>query len=155
LITSLAVSLGGLLLGWLAYRNYKAAAQVDPLQRGLGPVFSLLQHKYWIDELYQLVFIRPSMWFAEKVSYQFIDKTLIDGAIHAVARLGVALGKLLRFGFDLPVVNGAGNGVAAGAKGTGRLFSRMQNGKIQHYMGLAVLLLVITGIIVIYLAQVF
>ncbi len=155
LITSLAVSLGGLLLGWLAYRNYKAAAQVDPLRRGLGPVFSLLQHKYWIDEIYQFVFIRPIMWFAEKVSYQFIDKTLIDGAIHAVARLGVALGKLLRFGFDLPVVNGAGNGVAAGAKGTGRLFSRMQNGKIQHYMGLAVLLLVITGIIVIYLAQVF
>ncbi len=150
LVTSLTVSLGGLLIGWLLYRGYKESKQSDPLQRGLGPAFTLLQNKYRIDECYTLVFIRPLLWFAEKVSYQFIDKTVIDGAIHAVGRFGVGLGKLLRNAFDLPVVNGAGDGLAAGTKESGRLFSRLQNGKVQHYMGLAVLFLVLTGMLVIY-----
>ena len=43
LFTSLGVSLGGLWIGWLLYRGYKDAQQVDPLQRGLGPVFTLLE----------------------------------------------------------------------------------------------------------------
>jgi NADH-quinone oxidoreductase subunit L len=154
-MTSLGVSLGGLLIGWLIYRRYKEANQVDPLRRGLGPVYSLLQNKYWIDEFYSFAFIRPADWFAEKVSYEFIDKKLIDGILHGIARIGLWLGKLLRFGFDLPVVNGAGDGIATGAKKSGKLFSRLQNGKVQHYMGLAVLLLVITGMIVIYLASAF
>jgi NADH-quinone oxidoreductase subunit L len=155
LATSVTVSLGGLLIGWLIYRRYKESRQVDPLQRGLGPVFNLLQHKYWVDEFYALVIIRPVTWFAEKVSYEFIDKKIIDGFLHAIGRFGLWLGKLFRFGFDLPVVNGAGDGVASGAKGSGTLFSRLQNGKVQHYMGLAVLFLVITGMIVIYLASAF
>jgi len=151
LITSLGVSLGGLLIGWLLYRKVKDAAQVDPLQRGLGPVFSLLQNKYWIDEVYDLVLIRPSQWFAEKVSYQFLDKTVIDGALHAIGRFGLWLGKILRFGFDLPVVNGAGDGTARSTKWSGQMLRKLQNGKVQHYMGLAVLLMVAAGAIVIYL----
>jgi NADH-quinone oxidoreductase subunit L len=155
LLTSLVVSLGGLTLGWLLYRKYKEATQVDPLQKGLGPIFTLFQHKYWVDEFYNFVFIRPSFWFAEKVSYEFIDKRVIDGFLHLIGRFGLWVGKVFRFGFDLPVVNGAGDGLAAGTRGSGRLFSRMQNGKVQHYMGLAVLFMVITGIIVIYLAAIY
>ena len=155
LITSLVVSLGGLLLGWLLYRRYKNAAQMDPLQRGLGPVFKLLQNKYWMDEVYELVFIRPSQWFAEKVSYQFLDNTVIDGALHALGRFGNWLGKLLRFGFDLPVVNGAGDGTARGTKWSGQMLRKLQNGKVQHYMGLGVLLMVVAGVIVIYFVVVF
>jgi NADH-quinone oxidoreductase subunit L len=155
LVTSLVVSLGGLLLGWLLYRKYHSSQQTDPLERGFGFVFRFWQKKYLLDELYNLIFIRPSLWFAEKISYLFIDKTLIDGTIHGIARLGNGLGKLLRFGFDLPVVNGAGDGLASGAQGAGKLMRRMQNGKIQHYMGLAVLFLVVTGLIVLYFVVVY
>jgi NADH-quinone oxidoreductase subunit L len=155
LITSLVVSLGGLLLGWLLYRRYKDTAQMDPLQRGLGPVFNLLQNKYWMDEVYDLVFIRPSQWFAEKVSYQFLDNTVIDGALHAFGRFGNWLGNLLRFGFDLPVVNGAGDGTARGTKWSGQMLRKLQNGKVQHYMGLGILLMVVAGVIVIYFVVVF
>jgi NADH-quinone oxidoreductase subunit L len=144
-----------LLIGWLLYRGYKESKQVDPLERGLGPVFTLLKNKYWVDEFYSLVFIRPSLWFAEKVSYQFIDKTVIDGVLQGIASIGLWMGRVLRNAFDLPVVNGTGDGLAAGTKGSGRLFSRLQNGKIQHYMGLAILFMVLTGVIVIYLVSVF
>ncbi len=151
LITSVAVSLGGLLIGWLLYRKVKDAEQTDPLQRGLGPVFNFVQKKYWMDELYDLILIRPSRWFAEKVSYQFLDNTVIDGALHGIGRFGNWLGRLLRFGFDLPVVNGAGDGTASGTKWTGQMLRKLQNGKVQHYMGLGVLLMVVAGVIVIYI----
>ena len=154
LFTSLVASLGGLTLGWLVYRGFKTAAQQDPMEAKLGFLFKLFKNKYWVDEIYEVVFIRPAGWFAEKLSYQFVDQFLIDGVLHGIGRLGNSLGKLFRFGFDLPVVNGAGDGVAGGTKGLGGLLRRMQNGKIQHYMGLAVLFIVLITIIVIYFVQI-
>jgi NADH-quinone oxidoreductase subunit L len=154
LLTSLLVSLGGLTLGWLVYRGFKSAAQQDPMEKGLGFIFKAFQNKYWVDEFYEVAFIRPAGWIAEKISYKFIDLTLIDGALHGIGKLANGLGRLFRFGFDLPVVNGAGDGVAGGTKGMGGLLRRMQNGKIQHYMGLAVLFIVLITIIVIYFVQI-
>jgi len=154
LVTSLVVSLGGLTLGWLVYRGYKTASQQDPMEAKLGFFFKIFQNKYWVDEFYEVVFIRPAAWFAEKFSYQFVDLFMIDGALRGIGRLANALGRLFRFGFDLPVVNGAGDGVAGGTKGLGGLMRRMQNGKIQHYMGLAVLFIVLITIIVIYFVQI-
>ena len=44
LFTSLAVSLGGLLIGWLLYRGYKDIAnRLTRCSAGLGPVFTLLE----------------------------------------------------------------------------------------------------------------
>jgi NADH-quinone oxidoreductase subunit L len=153
-LTSLVVSLGGLILGWLVYRRFKSATQQDPMEKGLGYFFKVFQNKYWVDEFYEVVFIRPAGWFAEKISYQLIDLTLIDGALHGIGRIGNGLGKLFRFGFDQPVVNGAGDGVAASTKGLGNLLRRMQNGKIQHYMGLAILFIVLITIAVVYFVQI-
>jgi ABC-type microcin C transport system permease subunit YejE len=39
--------------------------------------------------------------------------------------------------------------LAGGARGLGTLMRRMQNGKIQHYMGLAVLFIVLIALLVI------
>lgn len=150
LFTSLIVSLSGLGLGWLVYRRFQSSTQVDPLEKGLGPVFRLLQNKYWVDELYEVAFIRPAGWVAETFSYKFIDLTLIDGVLHGIGRIANEFGKILRNWFDLPVVNGAGDGLAGGTRGLGGLLRKMQNGKIQHYMGLAVMFIVIITIIVVY-----
>lgn len=154
LLTSLVVSLGGLTLGWLVNRRFKTAAQMDPMEKSLGFFFKVFQNKYWVDEFYEVVFIRPAGWIAEKISYQLIDQTIIDGALNGIGRLGNGLGRLFRFGFDLPVVNGAGDGLADGTKGLGSLFRRMQNGKIQHYMGLAVLFIVLIAAAVVYFVQI-
>jgi len=83
-----------------------------------------------------------------------IDQTIIDGALHGIGRLGNGLGRLFRFGFDIPVVNGAGDGLADGTKGLGSLLRRMQNGKVQHYMGLAVLFIVLIAAAVVYFVQI-
>jgi NADH-quinone oxidoreductase subunit L len=64
LLASLVVALGGLGLGWLVYRNLPAGAE-DPLKKALGRVYIVLQNKYYFDELYDRVIIKPAVWFSE------------------------------------------------------------------------------------------
>ncbi len=79
LLTSLTVALGGLLVGWLVYRNIQTAKE-DFLQ------IPVLKNKWYIDEIYNFVFVKPSYWFAETFVYKWMDKGLIDGTLHLVGR---------------------------------------------------------------------
>ncbi len=150
LLTSLAVSLGGLTLGWLVYRNVRKAEALDPMKAVFGPVFTLFQNKYYIDELYQVVFIRPANWLAETLVYKGIDQTLIDGVLHGIAKLSMWIGKALRFGFDLPVVNAAADGLARGTGELGAQLRKAQTGRVQQYMAITVACIVITAILIYY-----
>ena len=91
LITSLVVALGGLGLGWLVYRNFKKGSE-DPLKKVLGPVYTLFENKYYFDELYHIVFVKPAQWFSEKVVYLFMDRKIIDGLLHFTAQASFWLG---------------------------------------------------------------
>lgn len=150
LLVSIAVSLGGLLCGWWVYRKVHSAQEVDPMQKALGPVYTLFRNKYYFDELYQVVIIQPANWVAETLVYKIMDKTLIDGFLHGIAQLGVWVGKGLRFGFDLPVVNGAADGLARGTGGLGALLRKAQTGRVQQYMAVTLACLVIVAILVFY-----
>ena len=133
LFTSLFVSLGGLLLGWLVYRNYEAGA-VDPLKKSFAPLHAILEKKYYIDELYHVIFVKPAIWLAETFSYQLIDKTLIDGFLHWIWHSAWSIGLFLRKYIDLPVINGAGDGIASGTRKSGGSMRRMQTGQVQQYL---------------------
>ncbi len=133
LLTSLAVVLLGLLGGWLVYRS-APAGQADPLARALGPVHTLLRRKYYLDELYDFVFVRPAYWFAETFVYRFLDRTVLDGILHFVAAAAPLVGTFLRRYIDLPVVNGSGDLVGEGVKRTGRSFRVVQAGRVQGYL---------------------
>ncbi|HCU99364.1 MAG TPA: NADH-quinone oxidoreductase subunit L, partial [Chloroflexi bacterium] len=68
---SVVVGLSGLFLGWLVYgRNSLKVGQQDPLIKWFGPLYKLLSNKYYIDELYDLVFVRPAKWLSETVSFR-------------------------------------------------------------------------------------
>jgi NADH-quinone oxidoreductase subunit L len=148
LFTSLVVSLGGLTLGWLVYRKVKKAEARDPMRSALGPVFTLFQNKYYVDELYQILFIRPANWVAETLVYKLIDQTIIDGILHGIAKLGMWIGKGLRFGFDLPVVNAAADGLARGTGKVGAELRKAQTGRVQQYMAITVVCIVIAAILI-------
>ena len=134
LLVSILVSLGGLALGYVVYRGVTRADQPDPLARPLGPIFTLLKNKYYFDELYAFLFVRPAYWLAEVFTFRWLDRTVIDGILHAVARLSWNLGQFLRNYIDLPLINGFGDALGEGAKGFGRLFRAIQSGRVQHYM---------------------
>lgn len=133
LLTSATVALVGLLLGWLVYRRHPAGA-ADPLQKPLGPIYTLLQRKYYFDELYDLAFVRPAYWLAETVVYRWLDRGLIDGFLHAVGRLALRMGSALRNYIDLPVVNGTADRLSEAIKRAGRELRALQTGRVQQYL---------------------
>jgi len=132
LIVSVGVALGGLLVGFLMYRKLEAGAP-DPLAR-LGRVYVWIQNKYYFDELYDFLFVRPAYWFAETFVYRGIDRRVIDGFLHWVASLAGRLGGWLRNKIDIPIVNGSGDFVGEGIKTAGREGRVIQTGRIQTYL---------------------
>ncbi len=133
LLVSVCVALGGLLLGWLVHRRQAAGAE-DPLVRPLGPIYVLLKNKYYFDEFYDTVVIRPAYWLAETFVYRWIDRGLIDGVLHAVGRAALRVGAFLRNYIDLPVVNGSADLVGESVKKAGRVFRVVQTGRVQEYV---------------------
>ncbi|HJW91348.1 MAG TPA: NADH-quinone oxidoreductase subunit L [Anaerolineales bacterium] len=139
LLTSLVVALGGLYLGWLVYRNIPTGAP-DPLERPLGRLYTILKNKYYFDELYDFLLVRPSYWLSETFAYKWIDRGLIDGILHTVAQVLNGLGDILRNWIDKPIVNGFGDLLGDTVKWFGRTFRFVQTGRVQQYMVMALVI---------------
>jgi len=150
LIVSLVVSLGGLFLGWLVYRNYKEG-QVDPVENALGPIHTLLKNKYYIDELYSFLFIRPARWVAEVFTAIWMDGKVIDGMLNGVGALVAAIGDLLRNGFDKPFINAGVDNAGTKLIDLGQQTRKIQSGRVQEYLTYTVWVMVISGFVVFYL----
>lgn len=92
LIASLLVASLGLFLGWWVYgRKPLEVGDEDPLVRPLGPLHNFLRNKWYWDELYGAVFIRPTVWFSETFTYTWVDRGVIDGLLHLISRAYFAL----------------------------------------------------------------
>jgi NADH-quinone oxidoreductase subunit L len=123
----------------LVYRNQKVGEE-DPLKIALGPIHTLLQNKYYFDELYDRIFVRPAYWMADTFTNQILDKGIIDGILHFIARIASSVGGILRTYFDKPVVNGFGDFVGEGVKKVGRSIKIIQTGRVQQYLIMALIL---------------
>jgi NADH-quinone oxidoreductase subunit L len=103
LIASSLIALAGI---GLAYWFYIANPQMPAgLAVSFKPAFKLLVNKYYVDEAYDRVFVRPGLVLARFLA-QGIDKGIIDGIIDGGAWL---------------IVQG------------GALLGRLQSGYIRHY----------------------
>ena len=103
---SVLVALAGLAVAWLFYVRKPGTAAA--LARRFALVYRVVDHKFYVDELYRTVIVTPLM---------------------VVSRIG--LGGL----FDRGLVNGFGAGAAAGTEGLGSLVRRIQSGNIRSYAG--------------------
>jgi NADH-quinone oxidoreductase subunit L len=139
LLTSLVVALGGLYLGWLTYRKVNSPAE-DRLQ------IPLLKNKYYFDEFYDRVFVKPAYWFAENVVYKFMDQGIIDGILHIFGPATQGLGAFVRNYFDLPVINRFfGDGSADATYWFGGKLRAIQTGRIQQYLMFALVVFIAIG----------
>jgi len=139
---SVLVALGGLFLGWLVYgRKPLTAGQTDPLKRWLGPVHTVLENKYYVDEFYQAVFIRPTIALAKGI-YTWVDRGLIDGILHTVAKVAFQIGRGNRW-FDRNVVDGTVDLVGKGVGQLGKGFRPLQTGRVQNYILVAAVSVVV------------
>ncbi len=139
LLTSLVVALGGLALGYYTYRNVKAVGE-DRLQ------IPLLKNKYYFDEAYDFLFVKPAYWFAENVVYKFMDQRVIDGILHAFGPTTDGIGSAIRNYFDVPVVNRFfGDGSAEVTHWFGGKLRFIQTGRVQQYLVLAFVVFIAIG----------
>ncbi len=150
LLLSLIVALGGLTLGWLVYRNYKLG-QVDPLQKVLGPVYTVLRRKYYFDELYDLLFVHPAYWLSETFTALWMDRLVIDGFLHGVASATVKIGHFFRNAIDKPIINGFGDWISESTKKIGNDLRPLQTGRVQQYMIMGLVMITAFAIIFYYL----
>ncbi|MFO0646718.1 MAG: NADH-quinone oxidoreductase subunit L [Polyangiales bacterium] len=80
----------------LAYWVYIAqkGAPADAAAQALPGLYKLVVDKWRIDELYDLIIVRPLRGFASLVA--IVDRFIIDGAVNLVGLIAIGLGKALK-----------------------------------------------------------
>jgi len=91
MLLSTVVGLVGILGGFWVYRGKTA----EELSRA-NPVVALWRRKWYVDELYDFLIVRPIRWASERILWRLVDVRLIDGAVNGVASLVWVVGAGLR-----------------------------------------------------------
>jgi NADH:ubiquinone oxidoreductase subunit 5 (subunit L)/multisubunit Na+/H+ antiporter MnhA subunit len=139
IIISLIVAGFGIFLGWLFY--VKNPRLPEAWANRLAPLYRASFNKYWVDELYGMLFTRRTMDAARGV--YAVDSRVIDGAVNGTAS-ATRLSSRITGAFDRIVVDGLVNGIAGfiGHLMNG-VFRSAQTGFAQNYALVMVLGLVV------------
>jgi NADH-quinone oxidoreductase subunit L len=93
----MGISVALALIGWLLARWFYKDKKPDLLAERGGAVFSLLNNKYYVDELYDLTIVRPVVRGSEKILWKIVDAGLIDGvAVNGSAKTVSVVGRIAR-----------------------------------------------------------
>jgi NADH-quinone oxidoreductase subunit L len=84
----------GFLLAWWFY--IKSPETPKKLAAALSAPYKLLSGKYFVDELYLAVIVRPLVWISDKVLWHVVDEGAIDGTVNGVAFVSRETGDRLR-----------------------------------------------------------
>ena len=103
------------------------------LAQSMRGLYTLIYNKYYVDEIYAALFVRPLLWISTNVLWHVVDESMIDGTVNGVGahlarsrRAGarIAIGKraqLRHVGGDR---RGGLHGAAARALGNGGALDR-------------------------------
>jgi NADH-quinone oxidoreductase subunit L len=79
---------------WFYIRSPKTPKK---LATSLAALYKLLSGKYFVDELYAAVIVRPLVWISDKVLWHVVDESVIDGTVNNIARASRETGDRLRY----------------------------------------------------------
>ena len=121
-------ALGGI---GVAYAMYKTKGEKDPLESGLGPLWGVFQHRYYIDAFYMRAIIYPVRDRLSAGVYWF-NQNVLDGVVNGMAAVARGLSVVV-YWFDRNVIDGFVNAVGSGAEEGGGLLKYLQSGNVQWY----------------------
>ena len=78
------IALLGLLLAWWFY--IKSPETPKKLAQSVRGLYTLVLHKYYIDELYNAVIVQPLLWISTNLLWKVIDEGAIDGTVNGIGR---------------------------------------------------------------------
>jgi NADH-quinone oxidoreductase subunit L len=76
--------------------HLKRPGKADGLAKSMKPVYTTLLNKYYVDELYAAVVVKPLMWISTNVLWKIADVAGIDGAVNGIASGTTAIGDGVR-----------------------------------------------------------
>jgi NADH-quinone oxidoreductase subunit L len=74
----------------------KKPGKPDELAKSFKGVYTTLLNKYYVDELYAAVVVKPLLWISRDVLWQAVDVKVIDGAVNGVASGTTGIGDNVR-----------------------------------------------------------
>ncbi len=104
----LYLALGGLFVAWFIYMKQPSLA--EKIKGMFAPIYTLLDKKYYFDEIYQAVFAGGSRgigkFFWDKGDQKLIDEIIINGSANNVARFAglvrnIQTGYLFHYAFAM------------------------------------------------------
>ena len=83
-LASMSLAIGGITLAWLFYGVRVLSA--DRVRRVLSPVHTVLERKYFLDDLYEGIFVRRALLGVTSVALTLFDVIVVDGIVNGIAR---------------------------------------------------------------------
>jgi len=135
----LGSSLAGLFVGGILYLG--SLETVGRLAKWFAPIHTVLKNKYYVDEIYWALFVRPTGRLADFLGWfdtNIVDKIFVDG-------FGwfADLWSKGQSWMDDHIVDGAVNGAGWSAQRIGSLARQVQNGLVQNYLLVITMALVV------------
>ncbi|HXD09749.1 MAG TPA: proton-conducting transporter membrane subunit, partial [Anaerolineales bacterium] len=139
---STVLALLAIYFSWLLYgRNPLKAGQIDPLKQPLGPIFTGMENKWFVDELYQTIFLtrytKISYFLADVIDWKFwhdfVHERVIAGTYNWVSNIA------LNDYADQKGIDAFANGLGVWTQNISATLRKVQNGFVRSY-ALSVLL---------------
>lgn len=94
MVVSTAIAIAGI---FLAYQMYiKKPDLPKKLTDRFWFIHKLLLNKYYVDEIYDALFVNPTKKISVKILWKGVDVRIIDGSVNGIARLVGGLSNILR-----------------------------------------------------------
>jgi len=91
---SAGVGVAGILLAYLFYVAKRGLA--DSFAKAMNGFYTLVFNKYYVDEIYGAVVVRPLVAISRTVLWRGVDAGLIDGTVNGVGSRSRGIGSILR-----------------------------------------------------------
>jgi NADH-quinone oxidoreductase subunit L len=127
------VALSGLAL---SAAFYLGSLNPDDVRRQFPAIYRLLWNKWYFDELYNAIFIRPVLFISKLVAN--FDRQFIDRGIDALARGARSVASFDDL-IDRYLIDGSVNLLAAWTYSIGDSLRSLQTGKLRQYVMLIVI----------------
>jgi NADH-quinone oxidoreductase subunit L len=96
ILAGVAVGTALVSLGVAYWLYLKRPGKADELAKSMKPVYTTLLNKYYVDELYAAVVVKPLLWLSTNVLWKTADVAGIDGAVNGIASGTTAIGDGVR-----------------------------------------------------------
>jgi NADH-quinone oxidoreductase subunit L len=119
----------GILMGWAIF--CKRVVSPSIFRAKLPWAYNLLANKYYLDEIYWAILVKPLFWIS--TTFSRFDHSIVDGFVNGVASITMGL-SMVHAWIDKWIIDGFVNLVGGITKLWGRLLRFTQTGMAQDYV---------------------